>query len=413
MSTSTLRLGTVDKGATPSDIKAFLSPYHAVMVPALQNKLAFRDEGNGTWRKFQEIEGHSVKSTQQFLHEAGFMPRANFDGIYGYVTHAAVRLFQEYVRTVDGDESIGTPDGIAGRNTFRMIEKWKSDKKGSPNFVCDWGRHSAENPTEEFSKWISLLSKAKSHFVANPHHFSTLVENFPKASDTLKTSDWDVSPNTIHLIGVRRNQDTTELKRGNDDLFVLLLNGMVFKFWGSTDPSQAMAGSRKDEPFLVEGQHRYRFGWHKISNELKIYRALKPLSRGVLVFRDTDNSNSLSHADIVKGLDPTPNLSINIHWSGKGHTNYSAGCQVIAGESYINHKNEAVDCAKFASRGYAGLSQNQTRGAYNVLTDLILNYAPPGVQSIVYTLSRDESFFLSNEINNDVIEGWMKAMGKE
>ena len=104
MSTSTLRLGTVDKGATPSDIKAFLSPYHAVMVPALQNKLAFRDEGNGTWRKFQEIEGHSVKSTQQFLHEAGFMPRANFDGIYGYVTHAAVRLFQEYVRTVDGDE---------------------------------------------------------------------------------------------------------------------------------------------------------------------------------------------------------------------------------------------------------------------------------------------------------------------
>ena len=72
-----------------------------------------------------------------------------------------------------------------------------------------------------------------------------------------------------------------------------------------------------------------------------------------------------------------------------------------------------IDCSKFASPGYAGLSQSKTRGAYNVLTDLILNYAPPGVQSIVYTLSRDDSFFLSEDIDAMVISDWMKNMKGE
>ncbi len=171
-----------------------------------------------------------------------------------------------------------------------------------------------------------------------------------------------------------------------------------------------MAGRRKDEPFLLEGQHVYKFAWHKISDARQVYRALKPANRGVLVFRDRDNTNSLTQADIDKGIDGAPNNSINIHWSGKGHTNYSAGCQVIAGQSYINNEGKVIDCSAFASPGYSDLTKGKTRAAYNVLTDLILCYAPEGVHTIVYTLSRDETFRLSDEIDENTIATWAGSM---
>ncbi len=407
---STLRLGKVDQGSMPADKRKFLSVYHASMVPGLQNKLSFRDEGDGQWQPFQEVTGQPVKELQQFLKDAGFMPRASLDGIYGYVTAAAVRLFQEYIRTVEGDDSIGTPDGVAGSNTFRFIEKWKTEKQGTPDFVCQWGRSSSQAGSEEFNKWIALLQKAKDFYLKSPNHILELVNNYPRQSDTLKISDWDTSPETIHLIGIRRNQDASAQRRENDDLFVLLIKGMVFKFWGSTDPSQSMAGRRKDEPFLLEGQHVYRFAWHKISDARQVYRALKPANRGVLVFRDRDNTNSLTQADIDKGIDAAPNNSINIHWSGKGQTNYSAGCQVIAGQSYINNEGKVIDCSGFASPGYSDLTKGKTRAAYNVLTDLILCYAPEGVHTIVYTLSRDETFRLSDEIDENTIATWAGSM---
>ena len=409
MSTPTLRLGRVDQGATPADKRKFLAPFHTSMAPGLQNKLSFRDEGNGEWQPFLEVPGRSVKDLQQFLKDAGFMPRASLDGVFGYVTAAAVRLFQEYIRTVEGDSSIGTPDGVAGSNTFRLIEKWKAEKQGTSDFVCKWGQSSSQTSSEEFNKWIALLQKAKAHFLQNPSPTLQLVEKYPRQSDTLKLKDWDTSPDTIHLIGIRRNPGISAKKRENDDLFVLLIKGMVFKFWGSTDPSQSMA-DRSNEPFLLEGQHVYRFGWHKISDAQQVYRAMKPATTGVLVFRDWDNSNSLSPFNISKGIDSVPNNSINIHWSGKGETNYSAGCQVIAGQSYINNEGKLIDCSAFASPGYADLKNGKTRGAYNVLTDLILCYAPEGVQTIVYTLSRDSNAFLSDELNENTLAAWAGSL---
>ncbi|MBI5917401.1 MAG: peptidoglycan-binding protein, partial [Bacteroidetes bacterium] len=266
MSTTTLRLGRVDQGATPADKKKFLSIYHAAMAPALQNKLAFRDEGDNLWQPFQEVPGSTVRELQQFLKDAGFMPKAKMDGVFGYATQAAVRLFQEYVRTVEGDASIGTPDGVAGANTFKFIEKWKAEKQGKPEFVSKWGQASTQAGSEEFNKWISLLQKAKDHYAASTNPILQFSENYTGKSDTLKIKDWNTSPDTIHLIGIRRNQDSASQKRTNDDLFVLLIKGMVFKFWGSTDPSQKMAGDRTDEAFLMEGQHLYKFGWHKVSD---------------------------------------------------------------------------------------------------------------------------------------------------
>lgn len=161
--------------------------------------------------------------------------------------------------------------------------------------------------------------------------------------------------------------------------------------------------ARKDIPFLIEGQHEYGFGWHKVSSYNKIYKALRPANNGVLVFRDSNGNQALDAADLLKGLDPNPNTTINIHWSGIGTTNFSAGCQVIAGASYLNHLGNLVNCRDFAAKSYAGLGK-KTRGAYNVFADLILSYAPLGVRTLAYTLTRDDTAFLSDELTVEVIE---------
>lgn len=402
---ATLRLGNVDKGKLPTDISSFLDPYHISMDDNLKRKLKFRDEGNDKWTAFKEVKGTNVQELQRFLKKAGFMPKATVDGVYGYGTTAAVRLFQEYIRTIEGKSNIGIPDGVAGQNTFRFIRQWLEKKSiDSPAFVCEWGQASTDTPTEAYTHWLSLLQKGKAYY-SNPKEQSILkhIEQFEQPTDTRKLSDWDTNKETIHIIGIRRNQERSYVgKRGNDDLFVLLLNGLVFYFWGSTDPNPGVA-ERSDIPFLIEGQHLYRFGWHKVNNATKTYKALRPADSGVLVFRDKDGNQALTEAELVQGLDPLPNKTINIHWSGIGTTNFSAGCQVIAGASYINHKESFIDCRHFAATSYDGLGGRKTRGAYNLLSDLILTYAPAGVQTLAYTLTRDDTAFLSDELTVEII----------
>ena len=156
----------------------------------------------------------------------------------------------------------------------------------------------------------------------------------------------------------------------------------------------------------------YTFGWHKVTNEKKIYRALRPASEGVLVFRDKDGNQALTEADLVKGLDATPNKTINIHWSGIGKTNFSAGCQVIAGASYINDKKTLINCRHFASTSYGELGGRKTRGAYNLLADLILTYAPAGVRTLTYTLTRDDTAFLSDQYTVETIGKMVEQLQK-
>ena len=400
-----LRLGNVDKGKTPSDISAFLNPYHISMDDNLKRKLKFRDEGNDKWSSFKEVKGTNIQQLQQFLKDAGFMPKANIDGVFGYGTTAAVRLFQEYTRTVEGKSNIGIPDGVVGQNTARFIREWRERRsKDAPDYICEWGKASSDNPTEAYVHWISLLEKGKEYYSkqkTNP--ILQHIEQFDQPTDTRKVADWDASTDTIHLIGIRRNHERSFVgKRENDDLFVLLLNGMAFYFWGSTDPNPG-AASRTDIPFLIEGQHLYTFGWHKVTDERKTYKALRPAADGVLVFRDKDGNQALNEADLVQGLDPAPNKTINIHWTGIGKTNFSAGCQVIAGASYINHKESFIDCRHFASTSYAELGGRKTRGAYNLLADLILTYAAPEVRTVTYTLTRDDTAFLSDELTVEII----------
>ncbi len=399
----TIFLGSCDTGKIPRDTKKFLAPYHHDGI--LKNTTSFRDDDRTTWRRFRGTSTSEVAQLQQFLFKAGFMPRGVVDGIFDYVTQASVRLFQEYVRTVEGVRDM-LPDGIVGTGTWGHIDRWKSAGK-----VSDWGVASNEHPSPEYKEWMDLLHKAKSYYQQRPHPILLQVANFEKPSDTRKIDDWEFDPKEVHFIGIRRGQDLHGDRRENDDIFILLINGMVFKFWGSTDSSQEMS-SRRDEAFLAEGQHKYRFGWHKISEEGKIYRALKPYQYGVLVFRDRDDDNALTEADLTKGLDGSPNQDINIHWSGMGTSNWSAGCQVIAGKSYINHLDQVADCSGFAAAGYSTLntSVKKTKGAYNVLADLIVSFSAPGVNYMYYTLGREASLKLDANLSANYAKETLERM---
>ncbi len=399
-----LYLGSCDKGKVPSNRSEFLKPYHIDGI--LTNKVTFRDDDRTKWRLFREGDGTDVVSLQHFLHDAGFMPRANFDGVFGYVTQAATRLFQEYVRTMENIPGM-IPDGIVGKGTQQHISRWKQESKTST-----WSQTSVDKPTQHYEEWMQLLTKAKRHYLTNPGPVLKYINALQSTYATIKVEEWNFNPNGIHLIGVRRNQAKSVANRDNDDLFFLLINGMVFTFWGSTDPSAKMSEAIgvKHEAFLVEGQHTYRFGWHKIWNDSKIYRALKPHDpKGVIIVRDWDRDDSFTDAD-VKKLEV--NNSINIHWTGVGKSNFSAGCQVIAGKSYINNNNELQDCSKFASTSYSGLtkSQKKTKGAYNVFTDLVLCYAPQGVTQLQYTLGREESLNIDAKFGSNYAVNALKRM---
>ncbi|MCE7925633.1 MAG: peptidoglycan-binding protein [Haliscomenobacteraceae bacterium CHB4] len=406
---NSISLGSYDSGAMPADKAQFLSLYHASLSDQLKKKLQFRDEGNGVWRDFRESPGSTIRELQQFLKDAGFMPKANVDGVFGYATQAAVRLFQEYLRTVERDASIGAPDGIVGPNTLKKMEEWKQRKAANGDFVSEWGRSGAQNPSPEFGRWLGMLARAKEFYTGNPNPILAHIEQFKQPTDTRKVGAWDTSPDTIHLIGIRANETNSDEKRRNDDLFVLLIRGMVFKFWGSTDPNPDLA-ERADIPFLVESQHHYQFGWHKVGDETTVYRALRPASSGVLVFRDKNRDRKLTEEDVVKGLDPSPNSTINIHWSGIGSYNFSAGCQVIAGKSYINHQGKLIDCTPHAATSYKELGGSKGRGAYNVFADLVLTYAPPGVHTIAYMLGRDETLTRFDPESQDFVANTVSRM---
>ncbi|WP_367389576.1 peptidoglycan-binding protein [Lewinella sp. LCG006] len=398
-----IRLGAVDEGAKPADTKKFFERYHKDFIQSFSMaRTHFRDEATSDWNAFVTTgKTDYVSSWQAFLRRAGFLPFHQENGIFGYVTLAGTRLFQEYVRTIEGIEEIGVPDGIVGGKTRFHAHRWDQEGK-----VCHWWRGENPPPTQEYQMWMDLLHKAKAHYQAQPHPVVKAVSERQITGDTLKVDDWQWKPEDVHLVGIRRNQEQRDFTRGNDDLFLLLIRGLVFKFYGSTDPRPK--GARTDEAYLVEGQHKYRMAWHKIGDIKKVYKALKPYSgAGVMVFRDKDGDDDFDEEDIKFGIQG-PNNTINIHWTGSGISNYSQGCQVIAGSSYLNSDEQLIDCSAFASPLYEGLSQGRTRGAYNVLTDLVLAYTPLDVDTVWYTLGRDEVL----DLHPDLGANWSAMMVK-
>ena len=424
-----LNLGYYDTNAISKEkIEQFIKVYHKRIIGALdwqlgrardeakKNKLSkmlleaktkLRSGDTFSWVDLKPNDKNAVKTLQTFLVNAGiFPPNANIDGFFGYATQAGVRLFQEYER-VYGNNPNCIPNGLVDKKTWVLMKGWQQMGKTAEK----WTRG---RPSPEYNKWMQMLRKGRDHYLNEPNSRAKIINEkveklntgSGKPVDTFKIQDWNFDPSEVHLIGIRRNESSDGTVRKNDDLFILLINGMVFKFWGSTDPNQKYA-TRSDEAFLVEGQHKFRFGWHKITNEQKLYQGLNPYERGVLVFRDIKNDNRLTEEDIRKGIDNAPNQSINIHWSGigEGHSGtWSTGCQVLASKNYIDNHGTKHDCSGFSCGTYGeGSSQNEnniskTLAAYNMFTDLILCFQPKRVDYIYYTLARDENLAIDEVI---------------
>ena len=336
-----------------------------------------------------------VADVQRVLSRAGFFDGGRVDGICGYRTRAAVRLFQEYVRSVERRPCL--PDGIVGPRTAAELRRWEDaglEADWSPRLAA-WRRSGEASADGEFGEWLAFLRTLAAHRVAAPDAMAEAVAAFRGESDTRVPAEWLAGPGEVHLIGVRHDERARVPRF--DDVLVLLLKGLVFQFQGSTDPG---ATSHPDgAPFLVPGQHDFRMGLHRGS-----YHALRPLhhaSHGVLVVRCRSGLVP-TPADIAAGVEV--NGTINIHWGGKGLgfpvDRWSEGCQVIAGGGYRNHAGDIVDCL-----GHVGVNNGavvasggrKTRGAYDVLSDLIVamsgDLASPGV--VRYTLANESELALA------------------
>jgi len=345
----------------------------------------------------------TVADVQQGLKSSGFFPGGKVDGICGYRTLSAMRLFQEYVRSYERLSCL--PDGRFGPASQRHLKRWM-DNRTTTEWAPTIARWQAGALGQaEYTDWLSLLEKVKGKYTADPNRMLQLAGAFGGATDTRSVARWDFTPGgNIHLVGIRRN----EMSGKFDDVFVLLIKGLVFKFQGSTEPGAS--GNASGVPFLVQGQHDYHFGWHK-----KEYLALRPqhLDKGVLVVRSKGDMR-LDDADLNNGLEA--NASINIHWGGKGMKfdvkTWSEGCQVVNGTLYLNEKNELIDCSAFAAANNAEVAGNpsKTRGAYNVLLDLVtaLSSDLPG-NSVKYTLLTEEDLDLGPALRQGLADARAKV----
>ena len=342
----------------------------------------------------------TVRQVQQALSASGFFPGGAADAICGYRTLSAIRLFQEYVRTVE--KLPCDPDGRFGPQSQSHLKRW-IDSGNKTEWTPTIERWQAGTLAQaEYTEWLSLLGKVKDKYVDNPNRMLQMVNAFAGATDTKKVTQWDFNPSHIHLIGIRRNEFSGKF----DDVFVLLIKGLVFKFQGSTEPGASSNPS--GTPFLVQGQHDYHFGWHR-----RQYLALRPQGKGVLVVRSKDDKR-LDDRDLDNGLEA--NASINIHWGGKGGRfdvkTWSEGCQVINGTLYINHNNEFINCSGFAARNNTEVAENRskTRGAYNVLLDLVTALSgDTGSSTVKYMLLTEQDLDLDPKLMQGLADARAEA----
>ncbi len=385
-----IELGCFDAGTPDAACRAYIQQVGALTRVALTDVAEGRDRLQLKSYAPDTAQPMTVAQVQRGLKAAGFFPGGKDDGICGYRTLSAIRLFQEYVRSVEGVASF-VPDGRFGPATQAQLQRWVSERRTStwaPE-MASWQAGSAGSA--EYAEWIAFLQRVKDRGLAEPGPVLQKVNAFGGASDTRKAAQWDFDTRrNMHVVGIRRHELTGKFH----DVFVLLAKGLVFKFQGSTEP-----GSTKDPrglPFLVPGQHDYHFGWHQ-----RKYLALRPQGAGVLVLR-SKNNGVLDDADLAGALEP--NASINIHWGGRGMRgdikDWSEGCQVINGSVYINPADQLVDCSSFAALNNGEVARNplRTRGAYNVLLDLVTALGSDLNPTVKYTLLTEADLALGPEV---------------
>lgn len=381
-----IQLGSYDTDVTKADRDAYMK--QAAALSGGRGDQAADGSDKLTFASYapEPQQPMKVADMQQALKSTGFFPGGKIDGICGYRTRAAMRLFQEYVRSIEKLPCV--PDGRFGPATQQHLQRWLSNGLAPQwaSTIAQW--QAGALGRTEYTEWLSLLGQVKAKYSTSPTEMLRLVNAFTGKTDTRKVADWDFAPTGIHLVGIRRSEKTNKF----DDLFVLLLKGLVFKFQGSTDPGAT--SHPLGAPFLVQGQHDYHFGWHKSQ-----HLALRPSDNGVLVVRSKGDFR-LDDADVRRGLES--NSTIHIHWGGKGLTfdvnNWSEGCQVINGSRYMGPNGARIDCSSFVAtnNGEVAADPSKTRGAYNLLADLVIGLGSdlPG-NTVRYTLLMEEDLGLS------------------
>ncbi len=419
-----LRLGRVDEDVSfgAAERQEFLRLYHHP-EGFDERELRFRDDSRNCWCDWEPIGGQRVKDLTRLLQSAGFMPYAEHSGIFGYATQSAVRLFQEYIRTIGSPdrharrEPPSWPDGVVGQDTRFYLDQWATSGETS--------RWASGEIRPDYRGWMQWLSAATAFYRSHPTPLMRQLAAAPRRGDSLPPEEWRFPEDEPHLIGIRRRAhlpgETAE-RRAPDDLFVLLLHGMSFYFWGSSDSNP----STGREGYLIEGQHRYRFNWHNISpgRRERVYKAARPAGAGVMVVRDVHGDNALTDRNRQDGFDPIPNPTFNLHWSGIGLSNWSAGCQVISGKNYLNDGGALISCADYAARrdSERGTKRSErgprlTMGAYTLLSDLLLTYTPrrePGEKpTFRYSLFREEALDQIPGLSGDVLRDILHRLRNE
>ena len=386
-------LGDVDQGHIPEDISDFYKGINKTLPIQFVNKGLKSKSG---WHKLKQREGGFVSHIQNQLELIGFLPQISNTGIFDYNTQSALRLFQEFTNA-------NISDGQCDLATFQKLI----------NFDPSTPKQLLRKSTE-YNFWIDFLHKVNGHYseLVQAGLFQDEANKYndtDEVIDTRSLKNWSFDPSHIHIIGIRRNEDVSTPKRENDDIFILLVQGMVFKFWGSTDPNAKFA-RRENAAFWMEGQHELRPGWSKIGDTRGVYQALIPNSRGVLAYRDQDGDNALTIEDIKGGVFP-PNPTLGLHWSGIGLSNWNGGSQVIAGGSYINNQGKLILCSS-AARAHSQLDQEHTKGAYDIFMDLVTIFSQKDEAKIFYTLIHEKVLRIAPSLGNSYVDSTYSAMAK-
>ncbi len=389
-----IRIGMYDEIVDAAELEAYLRIWHAGLRQPVG--LKFRQDLDWMDAQTHGVEQHVILALQLFLVESGFLHPMALSGIFGYETLSAIRQFQEYNYS-SFDDYKTLPDGLLSRETWAAISKWKKD-----GTLSDFNSFSNNFPSATYNAWLDLLKRVKNHKSKNINEINRQINQLRRIGDTRKIADWSTSSTDIHLLCIRRNEQTEGVGRAADDLFVLLIKGQTFIFWGSTDPGVSHT-TRPDEAYLVEGQHQFQFGWYNSKADFrKTYRAITPKHEGVLVVRDRDNDNKLTASDIAAGLDPNLNQSIRITWTGDGRRNWSQGNLVIAGRSYLNHHGRLINCAPYAAIGSVALiEEGKTMGAYYSLVDLLTILSNNPNPDIIVTLINETDLALSEKFTGN------------
>ena len=91
--------------------------------------------------------------------------------------------------------------------------------------------------------------------------------------------------------------------------------------------------------------------------------------------------------------------------------NWSEGCQVINGSVYLDAKDELVNCSAFTALNNDELANDpaKTRGAYNVLLDLVTALASDLSPTLKYMLLTEQDLALSPGLGRKLAEARNKV----